>query len=115
MKKLLGLSVLVLALGLASPVLAGHNGAPDSADDSPSAAIDGSTTTEITGRVLDIDYQQGALMLETARGVLALQGPPEALAGVSIGDMVRVRVALGVQEPPPSVTEELERTELNRR
>jgi hypothetical protein len=114
MKKLLGLSVLVLALGLASPVLADHNGAPAPADEAPSAAVDG-RTTEITGRVLDIDHQQGALMLETARGILALQGPPEALDGVSVGDVVRVRVALGDEAPAPSLTEELERTELIRR
>src|SRR5262245_50812605 len=114
MKKLLGLSVLVLALGLAGPALADHNGAPASGDESPSAAVD-SRTTEITGRVLDIDYQQGALMLETERGILALQGPPQALAGVSVGDVVRVRVALRDEPPIPSVNEELERTELNRR
>ncbi|HEY7650600.1 MAG TPA: hypothetical protein VID04_16515 [Methylomirabilota bacterium] len=114
MKKLLGLSVLVLALGLASPALAEHNGALDSADESPSASIDG-RTTEITGRVLDIDYQQGALMLDTARGLLALQGPPEALAGVSIGDVVRVRVALSEEAPAPSVSDEREQTEMNRR
>jgi len=114
MKKLLGLSALVLALGLAGPALADHNGAPASGDESPSAAVDG-RTTEITGRVLDIDHQQGAMMLETARGILALQGPPEALVGVSIGDVVRVRVALGDEPPMPSITDELERTELIRR
>jgi hypothetical protein len=114
MKKLLGLSVLVLALSLASPALADHNGLPAPAGEPRDGAVDG-RTTEITGRVLDIDHKLGALMLQTAQGILALQGPPEAIEGVSVGDVIRVRVALGEEAPMPSLTEELERTELIRR
>ena len=114
MKKLLGLSVLVLTLGLASPVLADHNGVPAPANEAPDRAVDGQTA-EVTGRVLDIDHQLGALMLQTAQGILALQGPPEAIQGVSVGDVIRVRVALGEEPPLPPLTEELERTELIRR
>lgn len=112
MKKLLGLSVLVLALGLASPALADHNnGAPGPVDQERAEG----PTTEVTGRVVDIDHQHGALMLQTTRGLLALQGPPEALQGVNVGDVVRVRVALREEPPLPSLTEELERTEHVRR
>jgi hypothetical protein len=106
MKKLLGLSVLVVALGLAGPALADHNGVPAPPTEAPDRMVDG-RTTEVTGRVLDIDHQQGALMLQTAHGILALQGPPEAIEGVSIGDVVRVRVAFGEEPPRPPITEEL--------
>lgn len=114
MKKLLGLSVLVLALGLASPALADHNGIPAPADEPRDGAVDGQTI-EVTGRVLDIDHQHGALMLQTAQGILTLQGPREAIEGVSVGDVIRVRVALGEEPPLPPLTEELERTGLSRR
>lgn len=113
MKKLLGFSVLVVALGWASPTSADHNGIPAPADEAPDRTVD-ALTTEVTRRVLDIDHQLGALMLQTAQGILALQGPPEAIEGVSIGDVIRVRVALGEEPPLPPLTEELERTELIR-
>ena len=115
MKELLGLSVLVLAVSLASPALADHpNAPPVSTGEQRGSSLEG-PTTEVTGRVVDIDHDQGALMLQTARGYLALQGPPEALRDVSIGDLVRVRVALGEEPPLPPLSEELERTEHVRR
>jgi hypothetical protein len=61
------------------------------------------STAEVVGRVVKIDHAQGAIVLETAGGLLELQGPPEALEAVSVGDVVRVLVALrdrGVTRPP---------------
>ena len=53
---------------------------------------------------MDIDRARGALMLQTAQGLLALQGPPEALANVSVGDFVWVRLALEEDEEPARET-----------
>jgi hypothetical protein len=115
MKKLLGLAVLVLAAGLASPALADHRSAAPASTSVERGAGFEVPTTEVTGRVVDIDREHGALMLQTTEGYLALQGPPEALRDVNVGDMVRVRVALREESPLPSLSEELDRTEQARR
>ncbi len=124
MKNLLALAIVVLVAGTGLPALAGadHNATTDPSDgntatgppvskESPkgdflkgdSLKVDPNDgTAEVTGRVLDVDREQGGLMLQTARGVLSLQGPPEALRDVEIGDVVRVRVALVEdQDSPP--------------
>ena len=121
MKKLLGLSaVLVASALLAGPAFADHrtgggpenvgpeNVVPESVGPAPSAPDISTPTEEITGRVVDIDHQRGTLMLQTRRGLLALQGPPEALKQVDVGDLVRVKVALG-EEPAESPQENLDR------
>jgi hypothetical protein len=55
-------------------------------------------TAEVVGRVVEVDHAQGAIVLETDDGLLELQGPPEALRAVSVGDVVRVLVALRDRE-----------------
>jgi hypothetical protein len=124
MKNLLALAIVVLVAGTGLPALAwaDHNAAADQSEDNTSTGppVSGESpkgnalkddglkinpndgTAEVTGRVLDVDREQGGLMLQTARGVLSLQGPPEALRDVQIGDVVRVRVALVEdQDSPP--------------
>lgn len=107
MKKLLVLSALVALVtgGLAGPALAEH-GTGQLRDQLRGLPDDGLPTGEVTGRVVDIDHIQGALTLQTTRGLLALQGPPEALENVRIGDLVRVRVALGEEGELPAPLDE---------
>jgi hypothetical protein len=115
MQKLLGLSVLALliveltATGAAradhmrSPVP--NNTGSERLENGANASIPereldvARPTQEVMGRVVDIDRARGALMLQTAQGLLALQGPPEALTNVSVGDLVKVRLALDEEEP----------------
>lgn len=106
MQKLLGLSVLTLLIvGLTATgaARADHMRSPmpnnERLDNGANAGIPQpdepnalAPTQEVMGRVVQIDHARGALMLQTARGLLALQGPPEALASVSVGDLVRVRL-----------------------
>jgi hypothetical protein len=105
MKKLLGLSAVLVASALwAEPAFADHqtgSGLENVAPAPPTAPDISAQTEEITGRVVDIDHQRGMLMLQTRRGLLALQGPPEALKQVDVGDVVRVKVAFG-EEPAPN-------------
>jgi hypothetical protein len=115
MQKLLGLSVLALLiveLAAAGAARADHMRSPvpnptgdERLENDANASIPerdqpgvAAPTQEVMGRVVDIDRARGALMLQTAQGLLALQGPSEALANVSVGDLVRVRLALEDQE-----------------
>ncbi len=103
MKKLLLSALIALAAaGVAGPALA-EQGTGPLRDERRGRGDDGMPTAEVTGRVVDIDHIQGALMLQTKRGLLALHGPPDSLQNVRIGDLVRVRVALdeGVELPVP--------------
>ena len=94
MKKLLVLLLaLVMGAGLPGMALAEHEGAARSGG-TVDESIDSPNITEVTGRVLGLDREQGAMMLQTSLGVLALKGPPEALRDVAIGDVVRVRIAM---------------------
>jgi hypothetical protein len=107
MKKLLGFTALVLAVSLAGPALADHGrDAAGAGDEERGASVD-INTAEVTGRVVEIDLEQGALMLQTSRGLLALQGSPEALRDVKVGDLVRVRVALRDEPRLPPLPEQL--------
>lgn len=115
MKKLLGLSAALVASALwAGPAFADHRsgGSPESTVQPAPRVPDVATPTEeVTGRVVEIDHQRGMLMLETRRGLLALQGPPEALQNVVVGDVVRVKVALGdePEEAPLNMPEPLDK------
>jgi hypothetical protein len=106
------LSKIALALAVATivpvtPVLAG-NGPTDvsSADESP-AARQAPTTTDIVGgpttgvneasegpsiegTVAAIDHDSGRFVLDTDEGAIDLTTTPDELAGIGVGDFVRV-------------------------
>jgi hypothetical protein len=114
MNMLPGFAALILALSLAGPALADHGGDASGAGEEERGANLDIHTAEVTGRVVEIDHEQGALMLQTARGLLALQGPPEALQDVKVGDLVRVRVALRDEPRLPPLPEQLGIDEVTR-
>lgn len=113
MKKLLGLSAVLVAIAMsAGSASADHRNSgsntgasarvPDSSVPDPrSPDLSGPDEEVVTGRVVELDRDRGTLTLETSRG-LALQGSPEALESVSIGDVVKVRVAFIDQPTEPT-------------
>jgi hypothetical protein len=60
---------------------------------SPASAIDAGVPAErVIGKVLAVDQDAGVAMLGTERGVLAIQGTPEMLGQLDVGDMVVVEM-----------------------
>jgi len=60
----------------------------------------GAEEGRVVGRVLELDRDRGLIALATERGVLVLQGPPEALRSVEVGDMVSLVINGNAQEFP---------------
>ena len=60
----------------------------------------GAEEGRVVGRVLELDRDRGLIALATERGVLVLQGPPEALRSVEVGDMVSLVLNGNAQEFP---------------
>ena len=56
----------------------------------------------VVGRVLELDRERGIIALDTGRGVLVLQGPPEALSSVEVGDVVSL--ALNADDDAPAAS-----------
>jgi hypothetical protein len=98
------LSKIALALAVATivpvtPVLAG-NGPTDvsPADESPAARQAPPTTgvneasegPSIEGTVAAIDHDSGRFVLDTDEGAIDLTTTPDELAGIGVGDFVRV-------------------------
>jgi len=101
MKTFASLSALIVSLALTSTVQATPN--PDTQSMPPShggvtstqpwAAEDESENPRVvTGRVLNVDAQQGTLVIQTPLGVIALRGPSEDLRQVNVGDIVEVEM-----------------------
>jgi hypothetical protein len=64
---------------------------------------EGESTAEVVGRVVEINHRRGAIVLETDAGLLEVQGTPEALQAVNVGDVVRVLVAPTLHAPPDAL------------
>jgi hypothetical protein len=101
MKTFASLSALVVALTLAGTAQATPN--PDAQSMPPptgggtsnrpwSAADESENPRVVTGRVVNVDAQQGTLVIQTPLGVIALRGPSEDLREVSVGDIVQVEM-----------------------
>lgn len=58
----------------------------------PSLAVPEERPGHVTGQVLAMDGARGVLVLLTKYGVMYLEGPPKALEGVKVGDVVEVSV-----------------------
>ena len=58
----------------------------------PSLAFPQAHPQDVTGQVLMMDRARGALVLFTEDGVMYVEGPPEALEGVKVGDVIEVSV-----------------------
>jgi hypothetical protein len=65
----------------------------------------GGDEARVVGRVLKLDRERGLIALDTERGVLVLQGPPEALRSVEIGDVVSLVLNADDETPAASPAE----------
>jgi hypothetical protein len=86
------LSTFVLASALlASPAYAGDR--PDGAQtlDTPQEKI-------IEGRIASVEPENGRFVLDTDDGPISLLTSPDELAGVKVGDVVRVSVVIQESE-----------------
>ena len=114
---LVAATVVIGGAGVAS---AEHNGAtpgarpaavapPAQDTDRPALAPSPDMTQDaqqrVVGRVLQLDRERGLVALSTQRGVVVLQGPPEALANVNEGDVVAVTVNSDENIPSASPAE----------
>jgi hypothetical protein len=101
MKTFASLSALVMGLALVGTAQATPN--PDAqsmpphtggmTSNQPWSAADASENPRVvTGRVVNVDAQQGTLVIQTPLGVIALRGPSEDLRQVSVGDIVEVEM-----------------------
>jgi hypothetical protein len=102
MKTFASLSALVMGLALVGTAQATPN--PDAqsmppphtggmTSNQPRSAADASENPRVvTGRVVNVDAQQGTLVIQTPLGVIALRGPSEDLRQVSVGDIVEVEM-----------------------
>ncbi len=100
--------VLVTAtLAWAAPAIAGHESGVGSRDaDDPAAASpytdDGrfepapmrpdQQEQRLVGRVMDLDRDNGMVVLATERGVVVVHATPESLADIDVGDIIAVVV-----------------------
>lgn len=58
----------------------------------PSSALPQERPQDVTGQVVGMDRVQGVMALFTEHGVMYVEGPPEALEGVKVGDVIEVSV-----------------------
>ena len=119
MKTFVSLSVLAAGVTLAGSVYAAPN--PDARSmpprnggvttSQPWSADDASENPHVvTGRVLEVDAQQGTLVIQTPLGVIALRGPGRDLRGMSVGDIVEVEM-VGDDDQYPSASPPMDQGE----
>jgi hypothetical protein len=54
----------------------------------PSSALPQDPPQDVTGQVVGMDRVQGVITRFTEHGVMYVEGPPEAFAGVKVGDVI---------------------------
>jgi hypothetical protein len=67
----------------------------------PAADIEEGEPARVIGKVVALDPRSGLAMLATERGMLALQGTPETLEQLGVGDTVVVEL-VDEEAPPPA-------------
>jgi hypothetical protein len=67
---------------------------PDVSERPATNALEGVEPTSVEGRVAAIEHESGRFVLETERGPLSLVTTPDELAGVEVGDIVRVALVI---------------------
>jgi hypothetical protein len=70
----------------------------------PSLAIPEERPEDVTGQVLGLDLVRGVIALFTRHGVMYVEGPPAALEGVKVGDVIELKVvreAAQTRSPSP--------------
>ncbi|MBI2217892.1 MAG: hypothetical protein HYU51_11385 [Candidatus Rokubacteria bacterium] len=82
-------------LGPREPARGGCIGSP-----SPAADVEEGEPARVIGEVIALDPRSGLAMLATERGMLALQGTPETLKQLVVGDMVVVELVDEDAGPP---------------
>jgi hypothetical protein len=113
MKKLLALGLALAVAGVAGLAHAEHGTdvthpnldrperpAPQSMPDGQPEIPNGA----VIGQVLAVDPDNGAVLLATEEGVLALQGSPEDVAELEVGDVIAVQLEEDEEEgaAPPT-------------
>ena len=71
-----------------------------------SRSTEDETPRVLTGRVIRVNAQEGTIVIQTPIGVIALRGPRQDLAGVSVGDIVQVEL---VESDYPAASPRLDR------
>jgi hypothetical protein len=64
----------------------------------PSLALPEERPQDVTGQVLGIDLGRGVIALFTQHGVMYVEGPPAALEGVKVGDVIELSVVREVAQ-----------------
>jgi hypothetical protein len=95
MKMALIALALLASIGVAAPALAVDDRALETLPHGDALDPD-----VVEGQVVALDPPSGQLLLATAAGVLALQGEPEDVADLEVGDVVMVRIE-GISDERP--------------
>jgi hypothetical protein len=82
----------LLGAVMTSPSYAGDTPAPrtDLSGGSEAGTVQFPERATIEGRIVSVEPESGRFVLDTADGPISLVTTPEALAGVNVGDIVRV-------------------------
>jgi hypothetical protein len=67
---------------------------PDVSERPATNAVEGVEPARVEGRVAAIEHESGRFVLETATGPVSLITTPDELAGVEVGDIVRVAIVM---------------------
>jgi hypothetical protein len=81
-----------------SPVTRPASGPSDRATSPMTAATETPESPTIEGTIAAIDHDSGRFVLDTDDGPVTLRSTPDQLAGVAVGDVVRVSL-IAIQSP----------------